>query len=281
MAQVTGHEPGAGARVRVARACAGATSRPRAAARATTGRPSGPGWRSGATISRGPRAPRPTRRAGTSSRPARRPNGELEYYTDRRDNSFVDGSGNLVLRAVREASWASRTRRAGSTRGDLREFTYGRFEARLKVPAGRGYWPAFWLLGSNGSSPACGEMDGMELGEANPRRATARCTVPNFFGGGALTKQYSSRRDHSPTTFHVFAIEWTHDGMRWLVDDEPFHVGTRADCRGSPQDLGLRRPFSHHPEPRGRRHVRRPPRARHRFPGDLVVDYVEVSRLDP
>jgi beta-glucanase (GH16 family) len=209
------------------------------------------------------------------------PNGELEYYTDRRDNSFVDGNGHLVLRAVRE-SYMGKSYTSGrlDTRG-LRESTYGRFEARLQVPAGRGFWPAFWLLGSNGSWPACGEIDGMELGGSQPATARSALHGPNFFGGGALTKQFTLPAGTFADTFHRFTIEWTHDGIRWLVDDQPYHVRTRADLEALGKTWVFDAPF----------HIilnlavggtyDGPPTADTPFPGDLVVDYVTISRLEP
>jgi beta-glucanase (GH16 family) len=209
------------------------------------------------------------------------PNGELEYYTDRRANSFLDGSGNLVLRAMRE-DFMGKAYTSGrlNTRG-VREFTYGRFEARLRVPAGRGYWPAFWLLGSVGSWPACGELDVMELGGSQPAVAHSAMHGPNFFGGGSLTKQIELTSGSFADEFHVFAVEWTHDGVRFLVDDQPYHVRARADVEALHKTWVFDAPF----------HIilnlavggtfDGPPAPETVFPGDLVVDYVKVFRLDP
>jgi beta-glucanase (GH16 family) len=209
------------------------------------------------------------------------PNQELEYYTDRRANSFVDGSGHLVLRAIRE-DFMGRSYTSGrlDTRG-LREHTYGRFEASLQVPAGTGFWPAFWLLGSNGSWPACGEIDVLELGGSQPAVAHSAIHGPNFFGGGALTKLHTLAPGTFAETFHVFAVEWTQDGIRWLIDDAPYHVRTRADLEAMQKTWVFDAPF----------HIilnfavggffDGPPTADTPFPSDLVVDWVKVSRLEP
>jgi beta-glucanase (GH16 family) len=206
------------------------------------------------------------------------PNGELEYYTDRRANTFLDGNGNLVIRAIHE-DFMGKSYTSGrlDSRG-LREFTYGRFEARLKTPAGRGYWPAFWLLGSVGSWPACGEIDGMELRGSDPTVAQGSLHGPQFFGGGALTQRTMPVSPTFAEEFHVFAIEWTKDGIRWLVDDAPFFVKTHATIDALNYTWVFDAPF----------HIilnlavggtwDGPPTADTPFPGDLVLDYIRVSR---
>ena len=96
-------------------------------------------------------------------------NEELEYYTDRTANVSVH-DGNLVIKAVAEKYTGPDgvTRNYTSARlKTLGKFsqTYGRFEARIKVPHGQGMWPAFWMLGDDIDKvgwPACGEIDIME-----------------------------------------------------------------------------------------------------------------------
>jgi beta-glucanase (GH16 family) len=209
------------------------------------------------------------------------PNGELEYYTDRRDNSFLDGNGYLVLRAKLE-DYMGKSYTSGriDTRG-LQQFTYGKFEARLKVPAGRGYWPAFWLLGTVGSWPTCGEIDGMEIGGSQPATTHGSLHGPNFFGGGALTNQVNAPSGTFADSFHVFDIEWTEDGIRWLVDDAPFEVHTRAALEASQRTWVFDAPFYIILNLAVGGTFDGPPTADTPFPGDLIVDYVSVSRLDP
>src|SRR2546423_12459425 len=96
-------------------------------------------------------------------------NNELEYYTNRTQNAQIKG-GNLVITEQKEIYNGSDgvTRNYTSARlktQGLFSQAYGRFEARIKIPAGQGMWPAFWMLGSDITSngwPKCGEIDIME-----------------------------------------------------------------------------------------------------------------------
>jgi beta-glucanase (GH16 family) len=69
--------------------------------------------------------------------------------------SYLDGAGDLVVKAIREpnGSWTS-ARLVTSGRFSQ---THGTLSARIKFPGGDGVWPAFWLLGDNGD--AGGEID--------------------------------------------------------------------------------------------------------------------------
>src|SRR5258708_5465037 len=96
-------------------------------------------------------------------------NNELEYYTNRTQNAQIKG-GNLVITAQKETYTGSDgvTRNYTSARlktQSLFSQAYGRFEARIKIPAGQGMWPAFWMLGKDIGAvgwPKCGEIDIME-----------------------------------------------------------------------------------------------------------------------
>src|SRR3989441_7416959 len=102
-------------------------------------------------------------------------NNELEYYTNRTQNAQIKG-GNLVITAQQEAYTGADgvirnyTSARLKTQG-LFSQAYGRFEARIKIPAGQGMWPAFWMLGNDITSvgwPKCGEIDIMENIDKEP-----------------------------------------------------------------------------------------------------------------
>ncbi len=90
-------------------------------------------------------------------------NNELEYYTNRTQNAQIKG-GNLVITAQQEAYTGADGVSRNYTSARLKtqglfSQAYGRFEARIKIPAGQGMWPAFWMLGNDITSvgwPKCG-----------------------------------------------------------------------------------------------------------------------------
>ena len=88
-------------------------------------------------------------------------NNELEYYTSRAVNA-QQKSGNLVITALKENYGGSAYTSARLKTQGLFEHTYGRVEARIKLPFGQGIWPAFWMLGADIDTagwPSCGEID--------------------------------------------------------------------------------------------------------------------------
>jgi beta-glucanase (GH16 family) len=157
-------------------------------------------------------------------------NGELQYY--RRDNAVLDGEGHLVITARREDFEGSQYTSARLLTKGLRAFTYGRIEARLKLPRGQGVWPAFWLLGANideVSWPGCGEIDVMELRGQAPERVLGSLHGPGYSGAGAVTGTYVRPGGVGfDDDFHVFAIEWDERYVAWEVDGETYQVLTAA-----------------------------------------------------
>ncbi len=219
-------------------------------------------------------------------------NGEQDYDTDSRQNSFLDGNGNLALRAVQErfvdamghTSDQPFTSARLDTKGKL-EQAYGRFEARMQLPrGGRGVWPAFWLLGSNVGEagwPECGEVDIIEMAGSRPNQISGSLHGPGYSGGNAFTRSFALNADAFGDGFHVFALEWTPDGMRWLVDEKPFHVRTASGVADAGRDwvfdhafyliinLAIGGQFDGDPD------------ASTSFPQQMLIDYVRVSRYEP
>jgi beta-glucanase (GH16 family) len=218
-------------------------------------------------------------------------NDELNYNTPARTNSFVDGSGHLVLRALKEHYVASEGAAPSSqpytsarlnTQGKL-EQTYGRFEARIQLPSGgRGVWPAFWMLGADLEQvgwPDCGEVDILEWRGSQPSTIVSSLHGPNYSGGSSYHGSYELPGG-SQGEFHTYSFEWTQDSVRWLVDgnelftksaeamgerghrwvyDHPFflviNLAIGGIFDGDPDDATV-------------------------FPQQMLVDYVSVSRLE-
>ena len=159
-------------------------------------------------------------------------NNELQYYTDRPENVKVEG-GNLVISANRESYMgAAYTSARVLTKGKY-QTKYGRFEARIKLPWGKGLWPAFWLLGDdNGGSviwPEIGEIDIMEYRGQEPTITHGTIHGPGYSGGNAVTKSYELTNDRFDTGFHVFGVEWGPDFINYYVDDVLYNQITPND----------------------------------------------------
>ncbi len=167
-------------------------------------------------------------------------NQELEIYCSpyggytkecdpRSPNAFLDGSGHLVLRAERnpDGVWTS----ARITTRGLKDFQYGRIEARMKLPVGAGLWPAFWMLGTNFDAvgwPAAGSVDLVEDVSLSPSSngrgpSMIRSTLhgPNYFKGNGLWHDVilsnGARVDES--SFHTYGIIWSPGMIQFYVDD--------------------------------------------------------------
>ncbi len=149
-------------------------------------------------------------------------NAELQFYTDKRENSAVS-KGDLVITAkLVNGLWTS-ARLKTQYKGD---WQYGYFEIRARLPTGVGTWPAFWMLPtftSYGQWPRSGEIDIMEhVGfEQDVIHATAH------------TKSFNHRLGTQPNHFetvrgvsrgyHVYGLEWDQNYLQWYVDGVPFH----------------------------------------------------------
>lgn len=102
-------------------------------------------------------------------------------------------------------------------------WTYGYFEARLKLPVGKGTWPAFWMLPKNFTTwPGDGEIDIMEEVGARPNwvASSIHCDAYNHSIGTQKTAEKFI--ETAETEFHVYAVEWTEDYIKGLIDGEVY-----------------------------------------------------------
>ncbi len=167
-------------------------------------------------------------------------NGEWEIYTARPENVRLE-DGVLVLEAHQEQRAGFGYTSGRLTTGGLHAWTYGRFEARIKLPYGQGMWPAFWLLGADISSrgwPACGEIDIMENIGREPTAVRGTIHGPGYCGDDGVWADYFLPEGRFADDFHVFALEWEPGQMRWYVDGNLFSTRT-------PQDVGGEWVFEH------------------------------------
>jgi beta-glucanase (GH16 family) len=160
-------------------------------------------------------------------------NNELQFYTNRAQNAYHDGNGFLVIKAVKEPYMNRQYTSARLESNGKFQRTYGRFESRMQLPRGQGIWPAFWMLGNNiGSAgwPTCGEIDVMENIGREPSIVHGTLHGPGYSGGSPISSAYTLPNGaRFADEFHVFAIEWELDVVRWYVDDIQYAVKTPAD----------------------------------------------------
>jgi beta-glucanase (GH16 family) len=107
------------------------------------------------------------------------------------------------------------------------EFTYGTVSARIRMTAGAGLWPAFWVLGG-GPWPATGEMDIME-NVGDPAWTNVALHGPGYSGNTPLVKRRPFPSGQDATGWHVYAMTWTPDGFVFTVDDDPFYRVSRTE----------------------------------------------------
>jgi len=161
-------------------------------------------------------------------------NAELEIYTDRPENVHL-ADGQLIITARQEA-WEGFSYTSGrlSTQG-LHSWLYGRFEARIQIPAGQGLWPAFWLLGDDIATcgwPACGEIDIMENIGRTPDTVRGTVHGPGYCGDDGVWADFVLPPGRFADDFHVFALEWEPEQLRWYVDDQHYCTRTPQDVKG-------------------------------------------------
>lgn len=163
-------------------------------------------------------------------------NNEKEYYTDAPENVALNGQGQLMI--VARSAPAGLTCYYGpcrytsakiTTRGKM-DAAPGRVVARIKLPAGQGLWPAFWMLGSSFPAipwPLCGELDIMENHGSKPTSMSSAMHGPGYFGNTPFVHSDSLTSGSFAGDFHTFAVEWDSTHVRFFVDDTAHYGITR------------------------------------------------------
>jgi beta-glucanase (GH16 family) len=165
-------------------------------------------------------------------------NSELETYTNRAVNAQIK-SGDLVIIAQKETFTGTDgiTRDYTSARlktQNLFAQAYGRFEARIKIPAGQGMWPAFWMLGNDIATtgwPKCGEIDimeniGREPGMAHGSLHGPSSSAPTSDETSTITLPNNAK---FADDFHVYAVEWDPTEVRFYVDSNNYATFQKAN----------------------------------------------------
>lgn len=155
-------------------------------------------------------------------------NNELQYYTDRPENAFINDQGHLVIKAIKEEPQYegydyTSARMLTYNKGDWK---FGRMDIRARLPIGRGMWPAIWMLPSDtvyGTWPRSGEIDIMEaVGHETDK-------VLGTIHFGMDRHRYNEQRLHKTPgvfyeEFHTYTLLWNEDCILFQVDGEDLGV---------------------------------------------------------
>lgn len=162
-------------------------------------------------------------------------NNEIQLYTDNIENSYIETDENntssLVIEVTEENPGEYLS--AKLTTQGLRNFKYGKIDARIKLPTGQGMWPAFWMLGENKSIidwPGCGEIDIVELVGHSPSTAHANVHYTNgnneYSNDEGMPKTISQTFDQE---YHNFSIDWTPSEINFSLDGEIYKTTNLSD----------------------------------------------------
>ncbi|RYZ55536.1 MAG: glycoside hydrolase family 16 protein [Chitinophagaceae bacterium] len=149
-------------------------------------------------------------------------NNEAQYYTQSASNASVS-EGKLTITARKEPKEErnyTSARLVSKSKGD---FLYGRIEVRAKLPAGRGTWPAIWMLPTDdayGGWPASGEIDIMEHVGYDPNRVLITVHTEAYNHTRGTQKAGEKIIPTAMTDFHLYRVDWLPDTIRGYVDNE-------------------------------------------------------------
>jgi beta-glucanase (GH16 family) len=146
-------------------------------------------------------------------------NNELQYYTKQRIENSRVFNGNLMIIGRKESFKNANYTSASLVTDNKNSWTYGKVEARMKLPKGQGMWPAFWMLGQNIHSvgwPKCGEIDIMEhINNEDLLHGTLHWFNEKHVSSGGTTPC-------DVTKFHSYSIEWDKESIKLMLDGKKY-----------------------------------------------------------
>ncbi len=152
-------------------------------------------------------------------------NSERQLYTDSQNNAIIqpDDEGNSVLAIVaRKEPGEHRYSSAKLTTQGLQSFRFGRIEARVKVPQGRGMWPAFWMLGNNKDVldwPGCGEIDIFEVIGHDPSVIHSSVHYTNDENKHESNTLDLDAGENLANDYHIYRVDWTPESLVFSIDE--------------------------------------------------------------
>ncbi|MBF0409132.1 MAG: glycoside hydrolase family 16 protein [Candidatus Riflebacteria bacterium] len=158
-------------------------------------------------------------------------NNEKQFYTNRPENVRIE-NGSLIIEARKEEYNNSAYTSARLKTLGKKSFKYGRIEARIILPKGKGVWPAFWMLGDDIQKegvgwPNCGEIDIMEYLGHEPCRVYGTVHGPEYSGAKGISSQFNLASGEFCDGPHDFSIEWDENQIQWYVDGTHYKTVTK------------------------------------------------------
>lgn len=214
-------------------------------------------------------------------------NNELQYYTDRPDNTRVEG-GLLTLTARKESyTGPEGTRDYTSARIRTKgkgDWKYGRIEVRARMPVGQGIWPAIWMMPTHdtyGGWAGSGEIDIMEYLGQRPAEVFGTLHYGGPWPRNVHTgTTYTHPNGNFADNFHVFALEWEEGEIRWYVDDVHYQTQTEWRTEAAPFPAPFDQPFHLILNVAVGGNLPGSPDETTTFPQSMVVDYVRVYQRE-
>ena len=211
-------------------------------------------------------------------------NSEKEFYTDASENIALNGHGQLMIVARTAPAGLScyygpcrYTSAKVTTRGKVL-VAPGRVEARIKLPAGQGLWPAFWMLGYGHPAipwPVCGEIDVMENRGSQPTTTSSAVHGPGYSGTTPFAHAQTLAGGAFSDAFHTFAVEWDSAHVRFFIDDTAHYAITRGALEKFGRSV-LDQPFYLILNLAVGGHFDGDPKSDAIFPATMLVDYVRA-----
>jgi beta-glucanase (GH16 family) len=215
-------------------------------------------------------------------------NEELQFYTADIKNAHLDGFSNLAIVVSKTSAQMGEQSTGDPTYTSARLISkhrvktlYGLIQARIKLPAGRGIWPAFWMLGENIDKvgwPHCGEIDVMENFGKDPFTVQGTVHGPGYAGKAGISGWHSSVSALSDD-FHLYSVLWEPDRILWYFDEKSYATVARRDLHGNPWVFDHEFYFLLNVAVGGVPSVE--PDASVDFPQVMLIDYIRVFETAP
>ncbi|MGO8670348.1 MAG: family 16 glycosylhydrolase [Capsulimonadaceae bacterium] len=165
-------------------------------------------------------------------------NGELDYGTNSRSNSYIDGNGDLVIVALFNGSAATEEYTSGhlQTEGLVNVGPYGQVQADMQLPGTDGLGESFWALGSNYATvgwPSCGEIDIMESHGSQPNQSNGTIHAPAYADFG-ITAAYING---SPLTqsYNIYGMYWMPYRIQFYFNSDTYVTDDLTDLASNCQ----------------------------------------------